>query len=109
MSAQNTPQAGPLAVRVKQACELLGVEKNTVYRLIKTGEIPSFRDGNCRLIPMAGIKAYLARKLTQEPHPSPTVACGSCGQSGPGSYDLGSDGVLRCAACAAEEQAAETA
>lgn len=107
MSAQNTPQAGPLAVRVKQACELLGVEKNKVYGLLNAGEIPSFKDGNVRLIPMAGIEAYLARKLTQSP--SPAVACGSCGTSGPGSYTLGGDGVLRCAACAAEEQAAETA
>lgn len=108
MSAQATPRPGPLAVRVKQACELLGVEKNKVYELLKTGELPSFKDGNCRLIPMSGIEAYLARKLTQSPRP-PAVACGSCGQSGPGSYDLGSDGVLRCATCAAEEQAPQTA
>ena len=45
---------------VKDLCEILGIGKNTAYRLLKNGEIKSIRIGNKNKIP----KEYLLEYLT---------------------------------------------
>jgi excisionase family DNA binding protein len=49
-------QAGqlvPLAVRVKQACDLIGIGRSKLYELIAAGEIETLKVGSATLIPMA--------------------------------------------------------
>lgn len=33
---------------LKQACSFLGLSRNTIYKLIKNGELPAFKLGNTR-------------------------------------------------------------
>ena len=44
---------------VKELCEILGIGKNTAYRLLQSGEIPSVRIGNQYKIPKRYLKEYL--------------------------------------------------
>lgn len=48
---------------VKDLCEILGIGKNTAYRLLKSGEIKSIRIGNKYKIPKRCVKEYLKIKL----------------------------------------------
>jgi excisionase family DNA binding protein len=57
--AKAAPLAPPLAVRPKEAARLLGVGHSHFYKLLKAGKIPSRMDGAARLIPYAGLVAYL--------------------------------------------------
>lgn len=48
---------------VKDLCEILGIGKNTAYRLLKNGEIKSIRIGNKYKIPKRYLLEYLKIKL----------------------------------------------
>ena len=48
---------------VKDLCEILGIGKNTAYRLLKNGEIKSIRIGNKYKIPKEYLLGYLKIKL----------------------------------------------
>ena len=48
---------------VKDLCEILGIGKNTAYRLLKNGEIKSIRIGNKYKIPKEYLLEYLKIKL----------------------------------------------
>jgi hypothetical protein len=51
----------PLAVKPKTAKRMLACGKTKLYEILP--ELESFYDGGSRLITVASIKAYLARKL----------------------------------------------
>jgi excisionase family DNA binding protein len=53
------PLLPPLAVRPAEAARLLGVGRSHFYKLLNAGKIPSRVDGSARLIPYAGLVAYL--------------------------------------------------
>jgi len=44
---------------VKELCEILGIGKNTAYRILKSGEIKSVRIGKVYKIPKKYLKEYL--------------------------------------------------
>jgi len=48
-----------LAYSPAETAELLGVARSTVYELLHSGRLPSVLAGNRRLIPRAGIQAFL--------------------------------------------------
>ncbi len=48
---------------VKDLCEILGIGKNTAYRLLQTGEIKSVRIGNKYKIPKRYVLEYIGMKL----------------------------------------------
>lgn len=48
---------------VKDLCEILGIGKNTAYRLLKNDEIKSIRIGNKYKIPKEYLLGYLKIKL----------------------------------------------
>jgi excisionase family DNA binding protein len=62
----------PLVVRPKEACVMLSCTAPTLYKLIGSKELESFRDGpqgwqgGRRLITVASIHAYIARKLAEQ-------------------------------------------
>ena len=44
---------------VKELCEILHIGKNTAYRLLQSGEIPSVRIGKVYKIPKQAVEKYL--------------------------------------------------
>jgi excisionase family DNA binding protein len=55
----------PLVVTPREACVLLNIGNTRLYHLISTKQIDSYNEGRARRIPMASIKAYLARCLAE--------------------------------------------
>ena len=52
-----------LAVCIEDAAELVGLGRDTLYRLLLvTGEIPSFKVGGRRLVPVAGLREWVERQ-----------------------------------------------
>lgn len=49
----------PLAVSTSTAAGMIDVSRPTLYRLLRTGEIPSFQLGSRRLIPTSGLTAWV--------------------------------------------------
>ena len=47
---------------VKELCEILGIGKNTAYRLLKSGEIKSIRIGKVYKIPKESLIKYIISK-----------------------------------------------
>lgn len=56
-----TPESG--AVRPAGAAELLDVSRNTIYELMASGELPSFKIGRGRRIRVSDISDYMDRQL----------------------------------------------
>ena len=52
---------------VDELAEYLGVTRDTVYRKVKTGEIPSIRIGRLLRFPKKTIEDWLWQKTTQAP------------------------------------------
>jgi len=55
------PKLEPEAVSVDEAVRVSGIGRTSVYALMKTGELPSFRLGKRRLIRLAAIRGLLER------------------------------------------------
>jgi len=51
-----------LAVSVNEAAALIGLGRDVTYRLVMSGDIPSWKVGARRLIPVAGLRDYVARQ-----------------------------------------------
>lgn len=58
----------PLLVTVKQAAELLGIGRTTVYELIEAGELRSVKRGSSRRIPLKAIHDYIDCLLEGSEH-----------------------------------------
>jgi excisionase family DNA binding protein len=52
-------QLSPLAVRVKQACELIGIGRSKLYELIAAGEIETIKVGSATLIPINSLARFV--------------------------------------------------
>ncbi len=50
---------------VKQVAERLSISKSLAYRMVRTGEIPSYRIANCRRVSEEELQKYLDRSQTQ--------------------------------------------
>lgn len=48
----------PLTYTVSQAAEALGVNRKSLYRLIRAGDVPHLLIGRCIRIPRAGLSAW---------------------------------------------------
>jgi excisionase family DNA binding protein len=62
-SPLSSPTFDPLAVRPRDACQLLAVGNTRLYELIGSGQLESYLDGRARRITMASIKQYIARRI----------------------------------------------
>ena len=51
----------PDVLNVKQLCEVLGIGKNTAYKLLKSGEIKSVKIGHVYKIPKKYVKEYIMK------------------------------------------------
>jgi excisionase family DNA binding protein len=63
MKANNTDSVTPLAVKPRVDCRMGGWGRTRLRELINDGELESYRDGRSRLITVASIERYIARKL----------------------------------------------
>jgi excisionase family DNA binding protein len=53
----------PLVVAPRVAADLLSLGLSRIYQLMRRGELPSYREGTLRRIPMAAIHARIEAKL----------------------------------------------
>ncbi|MGB2567723.1 helix-turn-helix domain-containing protein [Micromonospora citrea] len=61
MTNANQPRvAAPKSVRPAEAAALLGVCRDTVYVLMRSGRLRSIKAGRARLIPLAAIDEFLS-------------------------------------------------
>lgn len=51
------------SVRPATAAEMLGVCRDTVYELMRAGQLRSVRVGRARLIPLAALQEFLAGEI----------------------------------------------
>ena len=58
-------EEGRLVFSARQASELLGLSRNSIYKGIATGEIYSIRVGKRILIPRLSLEAMLAQKANK--------------------------------------------
>jgi len=56
----------PITVNVATAARLVGVSRAALYPLVMSGDIPSFKVGRRRLVPVAGLEAWAARAARDE-------------------------------------------
>jgi excisionase family DNA binding protein len=68
--AQPSPSVAPLAVPPLEAARLLSLGMTKIYRLMRAGELISYRDGRARRITMASIHEHMARRLADDNAPS---------------------------------------
>ncbi len=59
-----TDRPEPLTVRIPEACRMMGIGRSKLYELIQEGEIAIVKVGAMTLVPVAGLKAFLARQPT---------------------------------------------
>lgn len=53
-----------LTCTVEEAARLLGISRTLAYRLVQSGQLPSFKVGKRRLVPVAGVEAFIADQLS---------------------------------------------
>lgn len=63
ITSENTFKNYPDIVSTKQMQEMLGIGKNTAYKLLESNMIKSIRIGRTHKIPKENIIAYLNRDL----------------------------------------------
>ena len=61
--AQPPPSVAPLAVPPLEAARLLSLGMTKIYRLMRAGELVSYRDGRARRITTASIHQRMARQI----------------------------------------------
>ena len=54
-----------LAVSVNEAADLIGLKRDLLYRLVMSGDIPSFKVGSRRVVPVAGLREYVERRTAE--------------------------------------------
>jgi excisionase family DNA binding protein len=64
------PSVAPLAVPPLEAARLLSLGMTKIYRLMRTGELVSYRDCRARRITTESIHAHMARRLADDNDPS---------------------------------------
>jgi len=52
----------PLALRIPQAAQMLGIGKSTLYEIIAAGEIETIKIGRSTLVPTDSLRSFLARR-----------------------------------------------
>jgi hypothetical protein len=74
----------PLLVCPREAWRLLSCGNTHGYALLAAGELQSFLDGRRRKITVASIRAYIDRRLADEPSGSTALALASAQPRGRG-------------------------
>lgn len=66
-ASSSEPACQALLVRPRAARTMLACGNERLYDLLNSGELESFREGRARLITVASIHKYIARRLAEAP------------------------------------------
>jgi excisionase family DNA binding protein len=66
--------AQPLAVGIARAAEMLGVCRNSIYSLLRTGQLRAVGIGRRRIIPVADLQDFLRRQGAADLNQPPKAA-----------------------------------
>ena len=64
-SARPSPSEPPIVVSIHEAQRLLSVSRTTVFDLLRSDELKSFRCGRRRLILLSSIHDYVDRRISE--------------------------------------------
>jgi excisionase family DNA binding protein len=56
----------PDILNADELCELMGIGKNAIYKLLNSGEIESFKIGKTHKIPKQSVIDYIMRKCCKK-------------------------------------------
>jgi len=56
--------ADKLLLSPDETCELLGVKRGTLYKMLDAGEIASFRIGSLRRIPLEQLRQWIDKQVS---------------------------------------------
>lgn len=59
-------EVSPVYVSIKDACKLVSIGRTTIYSSISTGELPSYKIGNRRLIKVADLLCWIEENPAEE-------------------------------------------
>ena len=59
-------QIEPLSVSTSEAARLLGVSRPTIYELMQNGGLPWFKVGTRTLLPVSGLKKWVATQAEKQ-------------------------------------------
>jgi excisionase family DNA binding protein len=54
-----------LCVKVPEAAEMLSICEAKVWAMVNRGDLPSFKDGKSRLIPVQGLRDWVEKKTKE--------------------------------------------
>lgn len=63
-----------VTVAPERAAEMLDISRSVTFALIRDGDLPSFKLGKRRMVLVDGIRAYAARQVAEQSHPSAATA-----------------------------------
>ena len=49
-----------------ETCEVLGVKRSKLFKMLDTGEIPSIKVGRLRRIPVASLQEWVERQVVEQ-------------------------------------------
>ena len=49
-----------------ETCEVIGVKRSTLFKMLETGDIPSIKIGRLRRIPVEGIRQWVQRQVAAQ-------------------------------------------
>jgi excisionase family DNA binding protein len=56
----------PISVDIRGACRLTGIGRSKLYELLISGEVPSVKVGKRRVVPVAGLRAWLDKLAAEQ-------------------------------------------
>lgn len=60
------PVGDRITVDVATAAKLVGLSRAAFYPLVMSGDVPSFKVGRRRLVPVAGLESWVARAASRD-------------------------------------------
>ncbi|GGK98955.1 hypothetical protein Ppa06_67130 [Planomonospora parontospora subsp. parontospora] len=55
----------PRILHPRDAARVLGIGRDKVFRLLRSGQLRSYRDGRLYLVPAEAIEEYISRKMAE--------------------------------------------
>ena len=64
-AAEDIRKLQPLVVRPDAAARALSIDRSTLYRLLASGALKSFKIGSIRLVPVRELEEFIRRKMEE--------------------------------------------
>jgi excisionase family DNA binding protein len=59
-------KAEKILLSPRELVEMTGIGRSTVFKMLQDGQIPSFRVGRLRKIPVEGVRAFVEKQLAAQ-------------------------------------------